>query len=358
MIKAAFFAPMKPPDHPVPSGDRAMARALQQALAAGGIDAALASSLQCRDGAGSSARQAELAEAAAAEVERLVPIGRRSAWRLWITYHSYYKAPDLIGPKVAQALDIPYIQIEATRARKRLDGPWAMFATAAEAATDAAAAVFYLTEHDEEALKAYGPSHQRLVHLRPFLARSDLPPSTTATSGMLSVGMFRKGDKLSSYQLISETLRRLQTPDWQLDIVGDGPEKPAVEALMAPFGDKVRLRGALDADAVADAYGSAQLLLWPGVNEAFGMTYLEAQAAGVPVVAQDRPGVRDVLAPGAAYPAPEAGARGLAARADLLLATPKLARNLGTQARRHVAQYHLSDTARDTLRHTINEVLA
>lgn len=358
MIKAAFFAPMKAPDHPVPSGDRAMARALWQALEAGRINVELASDVQLRDGKGSLPRQAEIAELADAEVERLIPLGRRQAWQVWITYHSYYKAPDLIGPRVARVLGIPYIQIEATRARKRLDGPWGTFAQAAEDATDAATVVFYLTRQDEEALRAYGPPDQTIVHLRPFLARTDLPPITTGAAGMLSVGMFRAGDKLASYQLIAETLSLLETAEWQLGIVGDGPEWAAVEAMMAPFGDKINFHGALAPEDVGDLYGSAQLLFWPGVNEAFGMTYLEAQAAGLAVVAQDRPGVRDVLAPGAAYPVPQAGAKGLAARLDLLLATPKLAQHLGAEARKYLAQNHLMDAARDTLRQTIDEVLS
>jgi len=357
VIKAAFYAPMKPPDHPVPSGDRAMARALLEALAAADVDTELASSVQLRDGEGSAARQAELAKIAQAEVARLLPIGRNKAWRLWITYHSYYKAPDLIGPAIARGLGIPYIQIEATRARKRLKGRWAAFAQAAEDATDDAAAVLYLTRQDEQALRSYRSTNQKLVHLRPFLARSDLPPMTTGTLAMLSVGMFRAGDKLASYQLIADTLGLVKTADWQLDIVGDGPERPAVEAMMAPFGDKVRFCGALDPADVGAAYGKAGLLFWPGVNEAFGMTYLEAQAAGLPVVAQDRPGVRDVLASGSAYPLPQTGAAGLAARIDLLLSTPKLTQHLSAAARNYVAQNHLLGAARDTLRHTIDEVL-
>lgn len=335
-----------------------MARALLLALETGGIATELASTVQLRDGKGSSARQAEIIAEARAEVARLLPIGRRQAWQLWITYHSYYKAPDLIGPEVAQALGIPYIQIEATRARKRLTGPWAAFAQAAEDATDAAAAVLYLTTQDEEALRAYGRPDQKLVHLRPFLARSDLPLVTTGASGMLSVGMFRSGDKLASYQIIADTLGLLQTADWRLGIVGDGPERPKVEAMMAPFGDKVQFHGAVDPAKMGDAYGQARLLFWPGVNEAFGMTYLEAQAAGLPVVAQNRPGVCDVLAPGAAYPSPQTGPQGLAARLNLLLAMPKLTQHLGASARRYVERNHLLDAARDTLRNTIDEVLS
>ncbi|WP_227271698.1 glycosyltransferase family 4 protein [Roseobacter weihaiensis] len=358
MIRAAFYAPMKPPTHPVPSGDRTMAQAILQALSLGGIDTDLASELQTRDGAGDAQVQAARHEKAAREVARLIPAGQAAGWRVWITYHNYYKAPDLIGPVVADALKIPYLLVEATRARKRLQGPWAGYAQAAEAATDAAAIVFYLTSHDSAALQAYGAASQRLVHLRPFLPRKDLPPTpTTKRKGLLSVGMQRHGDKLASYRLIADSLAALKTEGWTLNIAGDGPAHAEVKTMMAPFGKQVAFLGALRPTEMQRAYKDAALLLWPGVNEAFGMTYLEAQAQGLPVVAQDRPGVRDVLAPGAAYPDPSLGAPALAARLDFLLANPKLIAHLGAEARQHIARHHLLGPAAETLKQTIIEVL-
>lgn len=358
MIPAAFYAPMKSPSHPVPSGDRAMARALRIALGAAGIEADVASDLRSRDGAGDTAAQDALITKAHEELPKVLAKGRTKGWRVWITYHNYYKAPDLLGPAVTRALGIPYVQIESTRARKRLTGPWARFAERAEAATDAAAAVAFFTLRDAEALHAYAPPVQSLVHLPPFLPREVLPPETTRKGAMLSVGMFRAGDKLASYKLIAETLGRLETDDWQLHIAGDGPAHTAVAALMSPFGPRVRFLGELDHDALQAAYGQASLLLWPGVNEAFGMSYLEAQATGLTVVAQDRPGMRDVLAPNAAYPHEGQGASALAARLDLLLSNEKLRAKLGEGARAHVAKHHLIGTASARLRALIDEVLS
>lgn len=358
MTRAAFYAPMKAPTHPVPSGDRTMAQAILQALTLGGIETDLASDLQTRDGAGDAKVQAALHKKAAREVEQLIPVGHAAGWRVWITYHNYYKAPDLIGPVVADALKIPYLLIEATRARKRLQGPWAGYAQAAEAATDAAAVVFYLTSHDSAALQAYAAASQRLVHLRPFLPQKHLPQPTAARGGaLLSVGMQRHGDKLASYRLIADSLAVMKTEDWTLNIAGDGPAQAEIKAMMIPFGPRVTFLGALRSREMRTTYNDAALLLWPGVNEAFGMTYLEAQAHGLTVVAQDRPGVRDVLAPGAAYPDPSLGAPALAARLDFLLANPKLTAHLGAEARQHIAKRHLLGPAAETLKQTIIEVL-
>ncbi len=357
MISAAFYAPMKSPDDPVPSGDRAMARALQLALADAGVNTTLASELRTRDGKGDPARQEELIGLAEVECERLAQQGRAAGWQAWISYHNYYKAPDLLGPATAATLGIPYILIESTRARKRLDGPWARFAQAAEKATDAAAAVFYLTEQDAEALHKYRPENQLLAPLRPFLPVKSLPLETTRSGAILSVGMMRSGDKSASYRLIADTMAHLKTEQWHLLLVGDGPARPEIEAMMAGFGTRVSILGELSRDDLQEVYGTASLFFWPGVNEAFGMAYLEAQASGLTVVAQDRPGVRDVLAPGADYPSIDQGPRALAARLDMLLASPKLTAHLGKSARAHVAANHFLGPASATLKSVMSEVL-
>lgn len=358
MIPAAFYAPMKPPTHPVPSGDRAMGRALLSALDAAGVRADLASKLRSREGAGDAAAQEAIFLAAEAELPQIIAAGRAAGWRIWITYHNYYKAPDFLGPRAARALGIPYLQIESTRARKRLNGAWARFARAAEDAADTADAVAYFTAQDEEALRAYAPPDQSLFHLHPFLPRSDLPDETTRSGAILSVGMFRAGDKLASYRIVADTLAQLRATDWQLEIAGDGPAREDVMQLMSPFGAQVRFLGELDADALHAAYARSRLLFWPGVHEAFGMSYLEAQATGLTVLAQDRPGVRDVLAPNAAYPNVDAGSAALAARLDLLLSNEKLVKKLGEGARIHVARHHLLTAASARLRALIEEILS
>ena len=48
-MQIAFYAPLKPPDHPVPSGDRRVAQLLWQALQMGGHEPVLASRFRSRD---------------------------------------------------------------------------------------------------------------------------------------------------------------------------------------------------------------------------------------------------------------------------------------------------------------------
>jgi len=68
----AFYAPLKSPDHPVPSGDRLMARALLSALGQSGHRVEVASQLRAFTGSpDDDAGWASLQAAAAQEVDRL-----------------------------------------------------------------------------------------------------------------------------------------------------------------------------------------------------------------------------------------------------------------------------------------------
>jgi glycosyltransferase involved in cell wall biosynthesis len=351
----AFYAPMKPPNHPVPSGDRNMARALIAALEFAGADVTLVSTLQTRDGRGAKETQKAMFEAAKREIRRIIPIGRTAEWKAWISYHNYYKAPDLIGPTVAKTLGIPYLQIESTRARKRLDGPWADFAKAAEDAADAAAIIFYFTTHDAAALSRDAPASQIVAHLHPFIAITAKPYAYACGGPILSVGMMRAPDKLSSYRLIAETLTLIHDENWELHIAGDGTARKDVETLMAPFGDQVTFLGLCSQDTLKAAYGNASIFFWPGVNEAFGMAYVEAQAACLPIVAQDRPGVRDVL-PAGRYPKPEKGAASLCNMLKILLNAPDTRRQASRASYENATRNHMLPAAAETLKTNLRAV--
>ncbi|WP_171176882.1 glycosyltransferase family 4 protein [Ruegeria sp. HKCCD8929] len=354
MTRVAFYAPMKSPHSPVPSGDREMARNLMTAIGADGEQVDLVSELRIYDKTGDPDLQARLRAAAEAEAQRLIETLPADTG-LWVTYHNYYKAPDLLGPQVCRARKIPYVQLESTRATSRLTGPWAGFAEAAHQACDAAQVIFYFTANDLITLKRERFGSQALVHMPPFLPASTLPPASNCAGPMLTAGMMRAGDKLQSYRIIAEALAALDC-DWTLEIVGDGPARDQVETLMAPYGYKIRFLGQLGRDALQAAYQRASLFLWPGVNEAFGMVYLEAQATGLPVIAQDRPGVRDVLLPGD-YPAPEDGPAALARSIETLRSDPEQRRAQGTAARAHIEAHHLIPSATRTFWSAVSPLL-
>ncbi len=286
-----------------------MARLLMKALERSGFRPHVASDLRTLDKAGEPATQERIRRESLTTADRLIaqyralPEARRPC--VWFTYHVYYKAPDWIGPRVADALGIPYVIAEGSRAAKRADGPWGIGHEGAEAALDRADAIFVMTAHDREALEAQRPAHQRLVDLPPFLDIDEWPEASPANrnpapgSRLLTVAMMREGDKLASYRILAASLMGLRQP-WTLDIVGDGEARSEVARLFAPFGGRVRLHGQVESKAVLRGlYEAADLFVWPAVNEAYGMVLLEAQLFGCPVVAGAYGGVASVMEDGA-----------------------------------------------------------
>lgn len=316
-MRIAFYAPMKPPGSPVPSGDRAVARLLVRALDAAGHAPRLAS--RFRAWTADPAEQARRRAGGGRAARRLIRRYRAAAAdrpELWFTYHLYYKAPDWLGPAVADALAIPYVVAEASHAPKRASGRWAVGHAAAAAAIRRADAVIGLNPVDRARLEPLLAGAGRLHALAPFIDtapfaaaaaararhRARLADSLALDPGrpiLLAAAMMRAGDKLASYRVLAEALARLAGEPWTLAVAGDGPARPEVEAAFAvlPPG-RVRFLGRAAARALPGLYAAADLFVWPAVREAYGIALLEAQAAGLPAVAGASGGVAQIVAHG------------------------------------------------------------
>jgi glycosyltransferase involved in cell wall biosynthesis len=315
-MRIAFYAPMKAPDAPTPSGDRRMARLLIEALRLGGHEVILAS--RFRSWSRDPARQPALRDAARSEREQLLrsylPAGENFAVRpdLWFTYHLYYRAPDWIGPAVAEALGIPYIVAEASHAPKRAAGPWASSHAAAEAAIRRASAICAINPADSACLLPLLEDSSRLAALPPFLDIGpfavDRPAAIAALrretgfSGAYPIGvtvaMMRSGDKRKSYNILAEALNQAAEAGCRIDlaIIGDGDARKDIadDFNRLPKGS-VCFLGARGGEELPALLTGADLYLWPAIREAYGMAILEAQAAGLPVVAGNSGGVSAIV---------------------------------------------------------------
>jgi glycosyltransferase involved in cell wall biosynthesis len=379
-MRIAFYAPLKPPTHPVPSGDRRMARLLMAALGRANHRIELASRFRSRDGAGDPARQQGLADLGQHLARRLVRQYQARAEterpELWFTYHLYYKAPDWLGPAVSAALDIPYVVAEASHAGKRADGPWSVGHAGAAAAIAHADAIINLNPADIAGLAGVADPSAILVMLKPFIDGADFAAAANRRDHLrkemaprfgldgekpwlLAVAMMRDGDKLASFRVLGAALDRLRDRDWQLLVVGDGPARPAVEATLASLGRaRIHFAGRRLAEELPQFYASADLLVWPAINEAYGMALLEAQAAGVPVVAGAAGGVPTVVAgdrTGLLTVPGDAGDFAAAVRA--LLDDPARRRKMGETAKELIAEEHDIGTAARILDRTVHDAV-
>lgn len=83
----------------------------------------------------------------------------------------------------------------------------------------------------------------------------------------------------------------------RLVIIGDGPIKPELEALSQrlDLGARVRFTGAIDEDDKFRLLRMADLFVSTSKHEGFGLVFLEAMAAGLPVICYDKGGQTDFL---------------------------------------------------------------
>jgi len=75
--------------------------------------------------------------------------------------------------------------------------------------------------------------------------------------------------------------------DSLLRIVGDGPEREKLEKQIHALGleNRVQLLGQLDRNKINDVFGTSNVFVLPSQSETFGVSYIEAMYAGLPVIA-------------------------------------------------------------------------
>lgn len=295
-MRIAFYMPFKPLDHPHPSGDLVIGSQIIQFLRRRGHTVYPVSRLRARWIYWKPWQWIRLG-AEVARIRRRLP---RFQPHLWLTYHAYYKAPDLLGPCCAHGLGIPYAVFQgvyATKYRRRaVTRPGFYLNRHALLRADA---VFTNKRRDEINLRRLLPE-SRLHYIAPGIQtrnyRSGLGAGDTLRRSwgggshpiILTAAMFRPGVKTEGLAAVIAACGRIaaQGQDFLLVVCGDGAGKASLQELaQRHLGNRAHFCGQIPRDQMAPYYRSADLFVFPGIREGLGMVYLEAQAAGVPVVA-------------------------------------------------------------------------
>jgi glycosyltransferase involved in cell wall biosynthesis len=189
-----------------------------------------------------------------------------------------------------------------------------------------------------------GARATRVVHLGTDLPEPDPaaagPGDGAATIATVAhlVARKRHADVIRALWLLRDRHR-----DLRYLIVGDGPERGALKALAAQLGvsDRVELAGQLAPDAARAATRRAAVFVMPSVDEAFGVAYVEAMAAGVPAIGcRGEAGPEEIAAAGdGIHLVPPGDVEELAAEIDALLSDRDYRRELGAKARATVAEH-------------------
>jgi len=124
---------------------------------------------------------------------------------------------------------------------------------------------------------------------------------------LMTVSRLARSERYKGHDRVIRCLPQvfLHHPETIYLIVGDGDDRPRLEALALEFAvqDKVRFAGPVAGEELPDYYRLADVLVMPSTGEGFGIVFLEAVACGIDVIGGDQDGSVDPLGDGALGPA-------------------------------------------------------
>jgi glycosyltransferase involved in cell wall biosynthesis len=205
---------------------------------------------------------------------------------------------------------------------------------------DAELAVSYSSSVDRH-LAANGITRRMVVPYFPTMAPK---PATDADEGRRVVFAGR----LVRPKGVDVLVRAARDVDAEFVICGDGRELEPMRSLAAELGvqERVRFRGWLDAEQLAEELANASIVVVPSVwPEPFGLVGIEGQAAGRPAVASSTGGIPDWLEDGVSgLCVPPGDSRRLAQALNELLADPQRRRAMGIAGKQAVAARFSAET--------------
>ena len=378
-MRIALYTPSDRPDPATAWAGPALVHLLARALDVAGHQAFAPSDFRSDAARGDRRSQAALERRAARQATRLVATYRdlptTARPEAWLTCHLSPAAPDLIGPVVAETLGIPYLLVGVSHARAEAGGAKTDWHAYAARAIARARAVLSFTDDEDESIRPLVARTARLHRLAPFLdpapyqaaerdgARRTLTealPLDPARPWLLAVAPMRPGTALASWRLLGRSLGLIAEPPWQLLAVGDGEARALVEEALAPIGPgRVVFANAWADESLPSVYAACDLYVWPAYREALSMAVLEAQAAGLPVVAQDWPGAAAIVAEGeTGLLTPRNDDVAFAGAVVELSTNLERRRAMGAAAAARVRDHHGLESAAATLQRALDAALA
>jgi glycosyltransferase involved in cell wall biosynthesis len=308
-LNIIFYAPFKPLGHPHPSGDLVIGTGLFDYLMSKGHRLQVASALRTRWIFWKPWRLPYLL----AERKRLIRRISRTSVNLWLTYHAYYKGPDILGPPIAAYHRIPYVIFQGAYATKyRRDIRSLPGFLLNRHSLRSAQHVFVNKKVDLKNMKRLLPE-ERISFAAPGIVPDDFSFDSNSRNELrlqwknddapvlLTAAMLRPGVKAQGVSWVIRSCGHLlrRGHDFRLVIVGDGEEIDVLKRLAhGHIPGKFLFVGKVKRSEMYRYYSAADIFVFPGIGESLGMAFLEAQSCRLPVIAFANAGVPEVVEDG------------------------------------------------------------
>ncbi|NML35731.1 N-acetyl-alpha-D-glucosaminyl L-malate synthase BshA [Chitinophaga sp. G-6-1-13] len=159
---------------------------------------------------------------------------------------------------------------------------------------------------------------------------------------LLHVSNFRKVKRVPDVVNIFAKVRQ-EVPS-KLLLVGDGPDRPAIECLCRELGICEDVRFVGKQEQLEDVMSISDLFLLPSDYESFGLAALEAMAAQVPVISSNAGGLPEINIPGqTGYMSDVGDVEGMAAHAIKILQDDALLAKLRKGALAQAQRFHIDN---------------
>ena len=142
------------------------------------------------------------------------------------------------------------------------------------------------------------------IHVIPvpvaLIAEAPIPRfAPTKAPQVLYVGRLAPEKRLDRWLRVARRIAD-RIPTARFDLVGDGPERPALEQLTHDLGldERVHFHGFVPHDRLGPQYQNATVFLFTSEAEGFGRVLAEASAHGLPIVSSRVAGSRDIIEDG------------------------------------------------------------
>ena len=138
--------------------------------------------------------------------------------------------------------------------------------------------------------------------IEPGCADPDIPPTSLAGRSDATIGCVSRLVKYKGLHLAFRALSKVITefPDVKLLIAGSGPYQPELSKIAESLGisKNIQFLGRISEQSKFKLYGQSRLAIHPSFREGFGISVIEANSMGTPVVGWNVPGSRDSIVDG------------------------------------------------------------
>ena len=213
-----------------------------------------------------------------------------------------------------------------------------------------------ISESTADDLVARGLRRDQVVVIPPGVSFDHYTPDPTVRAAVPTFAYLGRLKKYKGVDLVIRAFAQVRDRRAVLEIAGAGDYRPALEALVASLdlGARVRFLGFVSETEKLALLRRAWAVALASPKEGWGLTNVEAEACGTPVVASDSPGIRESVRHGeTGFLTRHGDIPAMAEALDKLAASPALVASMGVKARAFAETFTWDRCARSTETHLL-----